>query len=268
MLSDEPASPGETPLLVSLPAYALEQRYERGGRGLRVLRGAYLNRGGSGPVVLVAHPGGIPAELTDPRAFSLRPADSELATLLGVAANLDRSVAFALLEPFGAGTAAQPEGAGRAGGSQQFFTTFNRTDAAESVYDLLTVLGAKCGNAQAVRVSLVACGRMGPVSLLARAMVPDEVARGKSMRTVIDMNGFDVESDEAYLKELNIPHIRRIGGLRAVAAVACNGPIWFHNAGSTFDEGWVQAAGKVNGVEVRVTREKAEEKAIAEWLMK
>ena len=71
-----------------------------------------------------------------------------------------------------------------------------------------------------------------------------------------------------YLKELNLSHIRRIGGLRAVAAVACNGPIWFHNVGEHFDNGWVKAAGAISGTEVRITRETADEKAIVEWLTK
>ncbi len=95
---------------------------------------------------------------------------------------------------------------------------------------------------------------------------------------------------DAYLKELNLPHIRRIGGLRAIAAVACNGPIWFHNVGAHFEQApagegtggtgtggtqarasslgnWLKEAGRVNGVEVRITREKASEEAIAAWLL-
>jgi hypothetical protein len=54
--------------------------------------------------------------------------------------------------------------------------------------------------------------------------------------------------------------------LRAIAAVACNGPIWFHNVGEEFHEEWINAAAKLSGVEVRITRDKADEKAIVEWL--
>ena len=60
--------------------------------------------------------------------------------------------------------------------------------------------------------------------------------------------------DAEYLEKMNIPHIRRFSGLRAIAAVACNGPVWFHDAGEEFDAEWVEAAGRTNGVEVRVTR--------------
>lgn len=172
--------------------------------------------------------------------------------------------------PFGTWSPPASQPAGRVRESTSFFNTFNRTDHAETVFDILTVLGRlKSMRAQREsRCSLAAFGRMGPPCLLARAMVPVDVVQIHKIRTVIDMNRFDIDSDEAYLKALNIPHIRRIGGLRAIAIAACNGPIWFHNVGDRFDEKWVQAAGKLNLAEVRVTREKADEKAIAEWLTK
>jgi hypothetical protein len=150
----------------------------------------------------------------------------------------------------------------------EFFSTFNRLDAAESASDVLTVLAAELLHGGSEQVTLAGFGEMGPVCLVARALVPRTLVESRGLRTVIDMNGFDADSDEAYLKELNLPHIRRIGGLRAVAAVACNGPIWFHNVGEHFDEQWVKAAGKVNGVEVCVTRERADERAVVEWLTK
>jgi len=147
----------------------------------------------------------------------------------------------------------------------QFFTTFNRTDAAEAVVDALATLCAELQHGHP-SATLRADGELGPVGLVARALVPDEAVKAVGLRTAIDMNGFDVTRDDDYLKHLNLPHIRRIGGLRAVAAAACNGPIWFHHVGENFDREWVEAAGRINGVEVKVTREKADEKAIADWL--
>jgi len=153
---------------------------------------------------------------------------------------------------------------GLRGEKRSFFTTFNRTDDAETVRDIERLV--KLASADHWRI--VGRDRLGPLTLVARAMIGRDNARKSDLRTVIDMNRFDVDSDEAYLKELNIPHIRRLGGLRTIAAVACNGPIWFHNVGEHFDEEWVKAAGRVNGVEVRVTKEKADDKQIAEWLTK
>lgn len=170
----------------------------------------------------------------------------------------------AYLAPFG--TADPPEDDSPRGGTK-FFTTFNRTDAAETVIDILTILqGAVPGAPVKSPLHLVAFGELGPVVLVARAMMTDYALQLTDPVTVIDMNGFDIDIDEAYLEGLSIPHIRRLGGLRAIAAAACNGPIWFHDVGDGFDEEWVKAAGRVNGVEVRVTREKADEQEILKWL--
>jgi hypothetical protein len=172
------------------------------------------------------------------------------------------------VEPFTSGLTRQPNE--NTHGSA-FFTTFNRTDSAEGVFDILTVLDLTEYQEEKLpdlryRIRLVGFGRLGLLVLTARSLIPASLARSVDLRTVIDMNRFDIDSDEAYLKELNIPHIRRIGGLRAIAAVACNGPIWFHNVGDHFDEAFVKEAGQVNGVEVRVTKEKAADAEIAAWL--
>jgi len=152
-------------------------------------------------------------------------------------------------------------------GSTAFFTTFNRCDAAETAYDVLTVLAAELNGGSQPDVNLLGVGRMGLVTLLARALIPEQLVRSRHLLTIIDMNGFEIDSDTAYLKALNVPHIQRLGGLRAIAAVACNGPIWFHNVGEKFDAEWVRAAGRVNGVEVKITREKADDAAITARLM-
>jgi hypothetical protein len=99
-------------------------------------------------------------------------------------------------------------------------------------------------------------------------MLPDALAQAKEVRTVIDANEFRSADDAAYVKSLFIPGIRRLGGIEAIAAVAANGPIWFHNVGEQFDGSWAEQAGRINGVEVRITKERADAKAIAEWLAK
>lgn len=105
---------------------------------------------------------------------------------------------------------------------------------------------------------------MGPVCLIARAMVPPEAA--KKVPAVIDLNGWGSGGDEAYMNNLYLPMIQRIGGLEAVAAAAANGPIWLHNVGEGFDASWIEAAGKINGVEVKVTQKLALPEEINEWL--
>jgi dienelactone hydrolase len=181
----------------------------------------------------------------------------------------DNNLQAIFTEPFTTGTNQPPADAKPPRGSTKFFTTFNRTDTAETVFDLLTALAALAGDtSEGIRkpLALVAAGRLGPPALAARAMVPADWVRAHRLRTVIDMAGFDGESDAAYLENLNLPNIRKIGGLKTLLAAAADGPIWLHNLGPNFPAQWAAQAGKLNHVEVRITPERASDAAVAEWL--
>ena len=220
------------------------------------------------PVLLTS----IPGQGTKYRVMAVdsrgRAASDEHAALVTGVAGQSRQIVFA--EPFGTGSNVADSNAKPPRGSTKFFTTFNRTDTAETVFDLVTVLGSLLqmpGEERSSSTGFVAWGRLGPAALVARAMVPPDTVRRAGLRTVIDMNGFDGESDEAYLKGLNLPNIRKIGGLKGLVAVAANGPIWFHNVGEHFPADWARQAGKLNGVEVKITREQASDEAVAEYLI-
>lgn len=157
-----------------------------------------------------------------------------------------------VVEPFGLRKPATQPAPGR--GSTKFFTCFNRTDAAEAVYDILTVLGMVMNEDRTRRVTLVGFGRMGPLCLVARAMVPQEAVEEKNVACIVDMNEFDEDADEAYLKHLEIPGMRRIGGLQAIAAAAATGPMYLFNTGGKFDGVWAQKAGELHKARVRVER--------------
>ncbi len=131
----------------------------------------------------------------------------------------------------------------------------SRTDAAEAVYDILTVLGMVVHEDRTRQVNLIGFGKMGPLCLIARAMVPEEAAREKNVACIADMNKFDEGADEAYLKQVDIPGIERIGGLRAISAAAATGPMCLFNTGGKFDGTWAQKAGEVHKASVRVERE-------------
>ncbi len=146
----------------------------------------------------------------------------------------------------------------------KYFITFNRTPSALTVFNLLTIVKAASVEACTSSVQMVGEGPLGPVCLIARAMVPPEAA--KKVPAVIDLNGWGSGGDEAYMNNLYLPMIQRIGGLEAVAAAAANGPIWLHNVGEGFDASWIEAAGKINGVEVKVTQKLALPEEINEWL--
>ncbi len=146
----------------------------------------------------------------------------------------------------------------------KFFITFNRTPSALTIFNLLTSIKAESARAAVSSVQMVGEGPLGPACLIARAMVPPEEA--KKMPAVIDLNGWGAGGDDTYMNNLYLPMIQRIGGLAAVAAVAANGPIWLHNVGEGFDASWIETAGKLNGVEVKVTQKLASPEEINEWL--
>ena len=231
-----------------------------------------------------------------PEGLAAADKHADFAAALG---KLGSSIAF--VGPFGTGPNLTDPNAKPPRGSTKFFTTFNRTDTAETIFDLLTVLADagmepyskasrdhNVNDSRSTRTTRLACsrgnhtsyscatpergmglvafGRLGPAALAARAMVPAEVVRKTHLRTVIDMNGFDGDSDEAYLKDLNLPNIRKIGGLEALVAAAANGPIWFHNVGPNVPADWADQAGKLNTTKVKITRDRASDEAVADYL--
>ena len=168
---------------------------------------------------------------------------------------------------FGGSDAAQTLSPVRAADEGKYYTTFNRTDAAKAVECILYAIGMQTALQHGNRMKLIGLGRAGPHTLVARAMMPPEAVRRTCVRTAIDMNQMNTDDDQAYVKDLFLPGIRKIGGLKAVAAaVAGSGPLWLYNVGEHFDEEWVRAAANVGGHDLRITREPATDKAIAEWL--
>lgn len=168
----------------------------------------------------------------------------------------------------------------------KFFTTYNRTDDANRVQDILTALAylnGRQGNAgmsfvvpgQAVElrglpggtqasagISVVAPGRAGLWALLARGLAP------KIDRMAVDAAQFDNTSDEAFLKTLPIPGLRRAGDFFTAAAIAPLTPLLIHNTGGKFRTDWTaevyQSLGR--GAEFRAQAEPLTDAALITWL--
>jgi hypothetical protein len=113
-------------------------------------------------------------------------------------------------------------------GKIEFFTTYNRTDAANRVQDILTAIAYLKGRDRNARMSVVAQGRAGLWALLARGLAP------RIDRMIIDAAGFDTGSDEDFLKHLPIPGIRRAGDFMTAVAVAPLAPLFIHNTMGKF----------------------------------
>ncbi len=145
---------------------------------------------------------------------------------------------------------------------RNFFTTYNRTDDANRVQDILTSLVYLHAKAGALPVKVVGYDTAGLWCLLARALSNDDAA------FAVDAVQFDAASDDAYLKELNIPGIRRAGGLRSAAILNLRSPLLVTNAGPGFPSAWIQSVfqslGKAELLKVSATR--PDDARIVEWL--
>jgi hypothetical protein len=100
------------------------------------------------------------------------------------------------------------------------FDTYNRTRASQRVADIARALDQAPGSA------LVAAADAGLPAILALAIVP-------ARRAVIDVDGFDLGSDAAFVERLYIPGLRRAGDLQTAVTMAAT-PLVIHNAGDRF----------------------------------
>ena len=131
----------------------------------------------------------------------------------------------------------------------KFFTTYNRTDEANRVQDILTAIAllkhslmAYMGNeGQKASLSLVAQGNTGLLALLARGLAPD------IDRMVVDAAQFNSSSDEAFIKSMAIPGIRRAGDFTTAVTVAPLMPLLIHNTGNKFNTEKIEAVYKTFG---------------------
>ena len=131
----------------------------------------------------------------------------------------------------------------------KFFTTYNRTDEANRVQDILTAIAllkhtlmAYIGNeGHKTSLSVVAQGNAGLLALLARGLAP------AIDRMVIDAAQFDSSSDEAFIKSMPIPGVRRAGDFTTAVTVAPLTPLLIYNAGNKFKAEKIEAVYKAFG---------------------
>lgn len=160
----------------------------------------------TGSELVLTGPSGerVAARVTEPAA-----AAAGITTVAGGGAELAASLArqgqrVVSVEPF----RFQPERDRMAA----FFTTYNRTELACRVQDLL--LAVAWARAQGGPVSLVGAGDQGPVALLAAPF-----AAGLD-RLAAELGGLGYEAGERYLADLWQPGLLRAGGLETAAILS------------------------------------------------
>jgi len=130
--------------------------------------------------------------------------------------------------------------------SHHHFSTFNRSDDAERVYDIVTATrycqwhGAEGKPVTSVCVS--AFDEAGPWAVVAAALLDTPEASEPEVRFAIDLNRFDVSSEAQYLAEMFIPGILCAGGLSNAASMVAPRTLLLYNADESFEASRVTAA--------------------------
>jgi len=138
---------------------------------------------------------------------------------------LGRGFVLLSIDPLLVGEHRLPEGNPPRGEGVQYFTTYNRTDTAERVQDILTALAYLKQQTNCPNPALVGQGDGGLWCLLARALATP------TPPAALELPGFDLDSDEAYVTRLFVPGLRRAGGLETAAALGAPAPLLLHNLG-------------------------------------
>ncbi len=153
------------------------------------------------------------------------------------------------IDPFGVGEAEAPAGRAERAAGTEYFTTYNRVDAAERVQDILTA-SAYLGGSRAERqeIGVVGLGAGGLWTTLALPYLPREWS------AAADLAGFDRGDDGAFLRALPIPLLRQAGDLATALAEAGPERVMLWNAAPTMETAtrarWPLRAGRPSGEEL------------------
>lgn len=112
--------------------------------------------------------------------------------------------------------------------AEEFFTTFNRTDTAERVQDVLTAIAYARQRFATDHIQLICPGTAGLWCAFARAFIDGP------LDSVIDWDQFDEASDNTYLEKAFVPGIRKAGGLPAAVEFWSGGRSVVFNSNSSF----------------------------------
>jgi len=143
-----------------------------------------------------------------------------------------------------------------------FFSTYNRTDDAQRVQDILTALVYLEAAWRPERIVIAGQGLAGLWCLLARPFFRTPFA------LVADVAGFDSANDGAYLEKLHIPLLRRAGDFQTAALLAPVSPLLLHNLGPHFSSEPFNHAFRIQNApkQLRLSSQELSAGEIAAWL--
>ena len=174
---------------------------------------------GHDPVVVIVHPEGK-EKLIDLETGEPLPIITDLVSS-------DRKVL--IIDVFGTGEHGEYERSE----NTKFFTTYNRTTAALRVQDILTTLLYFSTRGDVSEVSLIGIGEAGLWALLAAGFT-------NIKNVVVDAAQFDNSHEDAYLKTLPIPSLRKVDDFRTAGTLVAPRNLIIHNTGDAFNTAWIE----------------------------
>ena len=143
------------------------------------------------------------------------------------------------IDAFQTGTAVVPRDT-----SNRAFVSFNQTNDANRVQDILTALEYLRSRSKAQTVNLVGLETAGLWSYFARTMA------GEGVNLAADLVQFAADTDAEYVDKFFIPGLRRAGDFHAASVLNTQGRALIYNAGPQFPADWARQAAKAAGSEL------------------
>ncbi len=155
-----------------------------------------------------------------------------------------------------------PDIAGAGKYAERFFTTFERTDTANRILDIVLAVTYARGRFETPEINLVCFGEAGPWCAVARALVSGPV------RLAVDFNQLDTGSDDELAERFFIPHFQKAGGFRTASTLWTDGEVLAHNAAPGFDASFAGAAFEAAGTPeaLRIANVPVTERELLNWL--
>jgi dienelactone hydrolase len=146
----------------------------------------------------------------------------------------------------------------------RFFSTYNRTDDANRVQDILTTLAWLKQQPRVRKLSLVGLERAGLWCLLAQALAPDLDA------VIADADRFPTDSDDAYLAQLFVPLFRKAGGFETAITLGLGKRLRLHDTENAFETARVEETSRLvrAGGALELSREKLSDAELVSWLVR
>ncbi|HGJ64902.1 TPA: hypothetical protein ENS27_05865 [bacterium] len=122
------------------------------------------------------------------------------------------------------------------------FYTYNISDTALRLQDILN--GIAYLLTQTYTVDLIGLEKAGLWCLLTRGVAENV------NQTIVDCDQFDYNNDDAWVKDLFIPHIRKAGDFKTSATLIAPAKLCIHNVSVDFPTEWISDVFKVAGASV------------------